>query len=605
MANLFGSLYIGESGLRNAQYAMNTTANNLANVDTTGYVRQQVRFADQTYVTLKQAFKNVNLQQSGLGVTIGDVVHARDIFLDKAYRLESGRQSFYDTQYETVDYVEDLMQELNGEEFKDSLSDLCEAFQQLSTTPEMSEYQNLVLEKSELFVSRTDGLYKDFQDYQSNLNNQIKEKVDRVNEIGQQIYSLNLQIQKIEAGGSETAMTLRDERDNLLDELSTYGSITVNEDATGFAYVNFEYVEFVDDIKAYTIGLAKDTDDITGFYTPYWEHLTSDVSDPYEVFDLKEEISSDINTDVGGIKSLLLARGSIYGRYENIKDDNTNGILNYSDIANSTLVEVEAELDNLFNKIVTDINEIYTPRIEVDKAVQNDGKQLKLYNEDGSDNQTSGEYFLATIKNSDGTTTDKLLKLSDWRALNDKSENYAVGKNGEPPQELFTRSGSDNYYEVEINNNKYYLYRTENPNIDSTRYAIGNVTVNQAYETVLTSMPAYTENGATAMTFAEALRNAWEATEMNLNPTDMTPCGYEGYYNKMVDSIAIKGNTYKTVSETMAASVESYDSQRKQVTGVSSDEELVKMIKYQNAYNAASRYITVISEMTEVIVGLI
>ena len=47
MANGFGSLYVGASGLQNAQNAINTTANNLANVDTKGYVRQQVRYADK------------------------------------------------------------------------------------------------------------------------------------------------------------------------------------------------------------------------------------------------------------------------------------------------------------------------------------------------------------------------------------------------------------------------------------------------------------------------------------------------------------------------------------------------------------------------------
>ena len=42
MANGFGGLYIGTTGLQSAQNALNTTANNLANVNTTGYVRQQV-----------------------------------------------------------------------------------------------------------------------------------------------------------------------------------------------------------------------------------------------------------------------------------------------------------------------------------------------------------------------------------------------------------------------------------------------------------------------------------------------------------------------------------------------------------------------------------
>ena len=47
MANGMGTLYIASSGLRNSQNALNTTANNLANVDTEGYVRQQVLFSDK------------------------------------------------------------------------------------------------------------------------------------------------------------------------------------------------------------------------------------------------------------------------------------------------------------------------------------------------------------------------------------------------------------------------------------------------------------------------------------------------------------------------------------------------------------------------------
>ena len=128
MANGFGSLYVGSSGLQSAQNALNTTANNLANVDTKGYVRQQVRFADKTYLKLKQPSTNVNMQQSGLGVSIGDVVHARNIFLDKAFRTENGRYSFYSTMYENVSNVEDMFQELDGEEFKESIQDLWKSF---------------------------------------------------------------------------------------------------------------------------------------------------------------------------------------------------------------------------------------------------------------------------------------------------------------------------------------------------------------------------------------------------------------------------------------------------------------------------------------------
>ena len=145
MANGFGSFYIGNSGLVNAQNALNVTANNLANVDTPGYVREQVRFSDKSYITRVNPTPGTNIQQSGLGVSISDVAHARDIFLDKAYRRENGRSEFYNSMYTTVSYVEDILQEIDGEEFKASVADLWQAFQEFGKDPSNSTNQSLVL----------------------------------------------------------------------------------------------------------------------------------------------------------------------------------------------------------------------------------------------------------------------------------------------------------------------------------------------------------------------------------------------------------------------------------------------------------------------------
>lgn len=54
-----------------------------------------------------------------------------------------------------------------------------------------STQQNLVLEKADLLLSRTKSLYDDMKSYQSNINEQIKDDVDRVNKIGNRIYELN------------------------------------------------------------------------------------------------------------------------------------------------------------------------------------------------------------------------------------------------------------------------------------------------------------------------------------------------------------------------------------------------------------------------------
>lgn len=563
MANGFGSLYVGASGLQNAQNAINTTANNLANVDTKGYVRQQVRYADKNYTILKDSRANVNMQQSGLGVSIGDVVHARDIFLDKTYRQETGRMSFYSARYETATYVEDLMQELNGQQFKQSVSDLWQAFQEVSTKPADSTNQNLVLQKADLLVSRTQKLYSDLQNYQSNINDQIKDDVDRVNTIGNRIYELNLQIQRVEAGGTETAMTLRDERDSLLDELGNYGRIEVTEDATGFTYVDMEGVRFVDENRCYNMGLK--AADGTGFYTPYWPQQSDVEKGQYvPVFRLSGEISSEMNTDIGSIKSKLLVRGDAYGRREDMASEKS-----YGNIEGCTLMEVQAELDVLFSNIVRSMNDIYCPNTETTSA------------------------FTST----DGVTYPAGTKILD-------EENCARGVDGEiPPRELFTRIGIDRYTKVTGKDGKtYYVYNEENPDVSSTRYAIGTITVNSDLKRQITLMPAYKKDGSVDYEMGAKLAAAWEVKDMKLNPYDQKPCTFEEYYDKMVDQLGIEGNTYKSVTETLSGAVSSVDSKRQQVSGVSSDEELSNMIKFQSAYNAASRFMNVISEMTETIV---
>lgn len=563
MANGFGSLYVGASGLQNAQNAINTTANNLANVDTKGYVRQQVRYADKNYTILKDSRANVNMQQSGLGVSIGDVVHARDIFLDKTYRQETGRMSFYSARYETATYVEDLMQELNGQQFKQSVSDLWQAFQEVSTKPADSTNQNLVLQKADLLVSRTQKLYSDLQNYQSNINDQIKDDVDRVNTIGNRIYELNLQIQKVEAGGTETAMTLRDERDSLLDELGNYGRIEVTEDATGFAYVDMEGVRFVDENRCYNMGLK--AADGTSFYTPYWPQQSDVEKGQYvPVFRLSGEISSEMNTDIGSIKSKLLVRGDTYGRREDMASEES-----YGNIEGCTLMEVEAELDVLFSRIVKSMNDIYCPNTETTSA----------------------------FTSKDGVTYPAGTKILD-------EENCARGVDGElPPRELFTRIGIDRYTKVTGKDGKtYYVYNEEDPDVSSTRYAIGTITVNSDLKRQITLMPAYKKDGSVDYEMGAKLAAAWEVKDMKLNPYDQKPCTFEEYYDKMVDQLGIEGNTYKSVTETLSGAVSSVDSKRQQVSGVSSDEELSNMIKFQSAYNAASRFMNVISEMTETIV---
>lgn len=611
MANGFGSFYVGNSGLVNAQNAINVTANNLANVDTPGYVREQVRFSDKSYITRVNPTIRTNMQQNGLGVSVSDVAHARDIFLDKAYRRENGRSEFYSSMYNAVAYVEDILQETDGEEFKQSVADLWKAFQEFGKDPSNSTNQSLILQKSELFLSRTTSVYSDLQKYQENINEEISDKIDRVNEIGKRVNELNYEIMKVESNGLETAMTLRDERDYLIDELSGYLNIEAKENSTGQVIIKAEGVTFVDEDGFNKIGLrVKESAKGTGFYTPFWGHLSDAAKGETgytDVFDFSMDISTEYNNDIGSIKALLYARGENYGEYEYLDTEAQANFSQefkdkyaYSKIDDCVVAETQAEVTYLLHKVILAMNDIMVPN----KTMSADEIQAAA----GSGATSITAYDPKRNKYQQITSSTKILD----------AENCNVGADKKiPPEELFVRDNCERYTEVTFTDQNgkiqtLYVYNEEDEYDTNTLYKIGNVSINPDLLKEVTKMPVYRQNGtadsngAVDMSLGTKITAAWQQTSMVIAPDDTVPCNFEDYYDKIIDRLGISGNVYYTASQTMSATVASVDNQRQQVIGVSSDEELTNMIKYQSAYNAASRYITVISEMTDTIVsGLI
>ena len=316
--SLMSSLYVGTSGLRTGQNALNTTAHNLSNMDTAGYVRQQVQQSSKSYLTLSIDVKSVANKQTGLGVNYARVKHIRDHFLDKIYRRESGRSMFYQVSTEVMEEVESQLGEMNGQAFQATLTDFWTSVQELAKDPASSVTQGLLVQRAEEFLQRAGAVYDGFSAYQDNLNAQIKQQVSKINNYGKQILALNDTISAIEAGGIERANDLRDTRDQILDELAQMANINYGEDVNGAVWVQVEGVDFVKGPRCFEIELHTDIE--TGFHTPFWpmnstyrtlpdgtrEYLNIEGA---EVFNFSREVSSELNTDIGGLRAMLLARG--------------------------------------------------------------------------------------------------------------------------------------------------------------------------------------------------------------------------------------------------------------------------------------------------------
>ena len=549
---LMANLYVGVSGLQTSQNALNTTAHNLANINTEGYTRQQVSQGDRKYqlIDIKPAISH---KQTGLGVAYVNCKQVRSVFLDASYRLESGRSEFYDISYETLEQMEDLLQEMNGAEFVDNLNNLWQQVQELAKDPTSAVNQAAFVNRCSEFVESAKAVYKGFVEYQENLNSQVKKLVDEINDIGDGIRELNQKIVAIESGYVEHANDLRDARNSLLDRLGELGNITYEEDIFGNVLVNFEGTQFVLSDNVHHLGCDIE-ESPCNYNTVYWEYAAKKYEDEEgntvldisgaHVYDLTRTVSTQLNTDVGQLRSTLLARGDHNATYHDITDDET-GVYYNKNIAQSVVMNIEAEFDQMFNNIVTAINDVY------ENAASNPATLQNL--RDGKGKANPADYVMFNMIDDD----DALI--------------YDIDD--------FHKAGNN-----------------------LTGFTIVNTEVNEKLLQTPNQNTFVTIEGEEDTAAATALKEVFTNANYKLNPNVATKIDLMEYYSALVSQVANTGSINKALSENQTITVNTISAAREQIVGVSSDEELEFMIEFQNAYNAASRFINVVSEMLEHVV---
>lgn len=541
--SLFGNLYIGSSGLQTGQNALNTIAHNISNADTKGYTRQQIGLTDKNYNTISVRTNAVSNMQTGLGVSYSEVRQVRDAFLDQTYRRESGRSTFYEVSSSTLNEVETLLGELDGESFSQALNNLWVAVQELTKEPSSSVTQGLLIQRANQFVEESGNVYNALCSYQDNLNREVLGAVDEVNKYADRIWDLNNQIIKIETGGVEHANDLRDERNQILDELGRLGNISYYEDVDGGLNVKFEDHILVN--RAMTFRIAADTDPDTGFYIPFWQTDAEKIwqengTYKYEyenctVYDLTRTISTAANTDIGSLKGKLLARGDHRADFTDLKDAD----LYNKGISSSIIMNVQAEFDNLVHNIATKMNDV------LEQAAITEG----------------GDY----LRNEDGSII-----------------------------QLFHRIGCDDY-----DDSGDIVRESLEAGKENTHFSIANLVVNPDLVKEPTRLGFMKNDGKEAFDTAAALQEVFTEEVYTLNPNVETKSNLVDYYSNIVSQVANTGAVFRSVYENEQTTVTATENARQQIVGVSDDEELSNMIKFQNAYNASSRFINVVDEMIE------
>lgn len=224
-------LNIGVTGLRSQQAAIAVTSHNIANVNTEGYTRQRANFTEEIPLQTNDA-------TFGMGVKFAGITRMRQNLIDGNYRAAQGQQDQYDLVGGNARELSGVLGDINGQTIGTGLTDFFNSWHDLTTGPEDVSVRQAVVDKSVALTDFFNQAGVQISAIGSDLDLQVNNAATDINSITQRIAGLNNDIFRAESTGGGPAADLRDQRDTLLDGLSSYMNISATEQSNGMVDVS-------------------------------------------------------------------------------------------------------------------------------------------------------------------------------------------------------------------------------------------------------------------------------------------------------------------------------------------------------------------------------
>lgn len=277
MASTFGSFEIPKSGMRTYNAAIQTTAHNIANIETKGYSKQRTERSSMVA-------NRGSLFVQGFGVDVTGIVRDRNEYFDTKYQKTQSIYNKYNTESFYLNRMQDLVCGNVVEEEESLMLDAFNRFyaslSQLRGKENDSTVRTKTVTEAQTFASFITQMGTDLQSLQQEVNSEIESCVDQINAYGEKIADLTRQINTVEAYGS-VANDLRDQRSLLVDELSQFCNVEAKEippaDGVGipqyYIYINGGILVDTYNVNQ-LVAEQKDTystmNDITGCFEVRW-----------------------------------------------------------------------------------------------------------------------------------------------------------------------------------------------------------------------------------------------------------------------------------------------------------------------------------------------
>lgn len=215
---------MGVQSLEANQAALDATSNNIANANTPGYTREVAQFSEN-------AQNLVGTTVEGGGVSLNGIQSVRDELLNLQIQQQTSQQSSADTESSSLQSVQTLFS-TTGEDIASTLSAFSSSLAQLSASPTNAAAQQSVLTAGQNLAQSFNTTANGLTSAQSAADQQVTQTVAQINSLTQQIAQLNAQLSPTVAS-QQNGGTIQDQRDQLVQQLSTLTGISVTQSSNG------------------------------------------------------------------------------------------------------------------------------------------------------------------------------------------------------------------------------------------------------------------------------------------------------------------------------------------------------------------------------------
>lgn len=562
--SLNSALQIGRSGLLASQVGIQVAGNNMANAATPGFTRQVMRLSPAPGEVIGRG------QIIGRGVNLMQITRQVDVALQNRLRDAISQQHGAVIDQRFLSAIESLQNELTDNDLSSLLSEFFNAFSELANNPLDSAVRTVVVQQGGILANRIQSLRGEYGRVRQEVDRDLSASVGEVNRLLGQLQDVNLRIAQTEQGMA-VANNLRDQRDQVLEQLSEYLDISAIEQPSGMVDV------LVGSLPIMVAGQSRGV-----------ELRTESVNGELRVSVRVGADGSQLNVSSGRIGALLRQR-------------------------EQTINPAIKQLDTFASELIFQVNALHAQGQGKNGFASVEGiygvtdPALNLNSPDGRMpyRVENGTFFIHVTHAQTGTRTTHQIQVNgDAMSLNDLIDqintivgvpNVTAGVSTGGALTLTANAG----YELSFSDDSSGALAALGINTYFTGRNAADISINQRLvdDPSLLAVGDSHVNGSNGT--ALAIANLQDAKLDSLNGRSLRE-----YWQQAVSNTATRSGAAYSAVEASSLVRESLGAQMLAVSGVSLDEESINLLTFQRQFQASARFITVIDEMIQTLLAL-